>query len=88
MPTTTKAPETPAKYIVVERSEVPARRDAIGRPIGEMTQALIDGKIIFIPRVGDVSFRKTLSKYGRRLRTRVADREGVRGTYLWAEEIE
>ena len=76
-----------AAFEVVEPTEVPNRTTGQGRPMSPITLALLDGKTIFVVGERDWAFRKTLSSRGRRLHTRRAERDGVKGVYLWTEEI-
>lgn len=76
------------KFMVVEHSEVPDRVSGNhGRPFSPLTVALLAGNTIWVAKEGDWAFRKTLNAHGKRLRTRRAERDGVKGMYLWTEEL-
>ncbi len=69
-----------------EAAMVKAMRD--GRQRIGVTQALIGGATIWFPRRTVNNFYRMLAARGYQLHTRYAEKDGVKGTYLWAEKVE
>jgi hypothetical protein len=79
----------------VDRSEVPARDwDGPGRPPSALSARLVAGETVFIPGGDHRTAARSrgrkghVARQGMRIRSRVGEREGVPGVYLWAEEID
>ncbi len=77
------------EFTVVDHSEVPEGSTGRGQ-LSPASLALLDGQTIFISGNGNRSarFTKMAKPRGYRVRTRIGERGGKRGTYIWLETLD
>lgn len=76
-------------FVEVDPSEVPEGHAGRGQ-LSPASLALLDGKTIWM--VGDKNrsarFARMAKPRGMRVHTRVGERDGSRGTYIWLERVD
>lgn len=76
-------------FIEVDPSEIPNSNSRGRGLLSEASQALLEGKAIWMSGVNrSARFARMSRPRGFKVRTRTGDRDGVRGTYIWLEKAE